>query len=402
MEEKKICSNCKTIINKQQITVLIYFKDNTPSFQVEGYVCPTCKNTVFPFDSILTFRNKYKDYFQNFPNNVRFIEDENPEHGRFCHNCMHRMLQPARLRFLCGCSDSPYYVQKSPLYEDNTCEYFESRYPERRNYIETPNLILRKINKKDTKAIYANWASDKTVTKYLTWKAHQNIQETEKFVDKVIQGYEKDWKHKNYLIVWKHTNEVIGNIRATIDENNIATLGYVLAKKWWGHGVMTEATAFLIGYLFEVFHVNMVSAACVEENIASAKVMQKAGMSFELKVHEKLSPNAKEETDICWYSISKEEYTMIKQIEYEEQRNLDFQWFCQHHKDIFNKYHKAGYVAISNFEVHGIYNTIREALNDMEKRGYMAGTYIVQYCDGTEASFTAYINYLRKTPIESK
>ncbi len=40
--------------------------------------------------------------------------------------------------------------------------------------LETDRLILRKYIAEDAIAMYKNWASDKEVTKFLTWPAHSN------------------------------------------------------------------------------------------------------------------------------------------------------------------------------------------------------------------------------------
>ena len=51
--------------------------------------------------------------------------------------------------------------------------------------IETDRLILRKYVIEDAAAMYKNWASDKEVTKYLTWPPHAN--------QKISQGVIEDW-----------------------------------------------------------------------------------------------------------------------------------------------------------------------------------------------------------------
>ncbi|HPE95669.1 MAG TPA: GNAT family N-acetyltransferase, partial [Bacillota bacterium] len=41
--------------------------------------------------------------------------------------------------------------------------------------IKTTRLTLRRFTENDAEAMYANWASDPEVTKYLRWKAHPNV-----------------------------------------------------------------------------------------------------------------------------------------------------------------------------------------------------------------------------------
>ena len=45
--------------------------------------------------------------------------------------------------------------------------------------IETNRLILRKFKRADSENMFKNWSSDSKVTKYLSWKAHNSIKESE-------------------------------------------------------------------------------------------------------------------------------------------------------------------------------------------------------------------------------
>jgi len=46
--------------------------------------------------------------------------------------------------------------------------------------IETPRLILRKFTLNDAQDMFENWASCDEVTKYLTWKTHEDVNFTKK------------------------------------------------------------------------------------------------------------------------------------------------------------------------------------------------------------------------------
>ena len=55
--------------------------------------------------------------------------------------------------------------------------------------LETQRLILRPFVRDDCRAIYENWASDKRVTEFLRWEAHDDISVTEKVLGYWINGY---------------------------------------------------------------------------------------------------------------------------------------------------------------------------------------------------------------------
>lgn len=49
--------------------------------------------------------------------------------------------------------------------------------------LETERLVLRRFVNKDALAMYKNWATDKEVTKYLTWPPHPNQEVSRKVVE---------------------------------------------------------------------------------------------------------------------------------------------------------------------------------------------------------------------------
>lgn len=58
----------------------------------------------------------------------------------------------------------------------------------------TKRLILRRFTTDDAEAMFNNWASDKEVTKYLTWPTHTNV-----FVSKtIINSWIELYKNLNH------------------------------------------------------------------------------------------------------------------------------------------------------------------------------------------------------------
>lgn len=60
-----------------------------------------------------------------------------------------------------------------------------------------------------------------------------------------------------------------------------AELGYWVAEKYWGQGIMSRAIPLMMKYAFENFDVNRIFARPYEHNIASHKVLLKAGFKLE-------------------------------------------------------------------------------------------------------------------------
>ncbi|MCP3031556.1 GNAT family N-acetyltransferase [Halobacillus sp. A1] len=173
--------------------------------------------------------------------------------------------------------------------------------------LETEHLVLRKIDKKDTNDIYS-YCSNSAVSRYVTWDTHTCKEETESFIDCVLDGYKHDHK-----ALWgmelKATGKIVGTIDfVSIDEQHMnAEIGYVLSEVWWGRGLTTEASKRLIQFGFTELKLERIQARCMAENIGSQKVMEKAGMSFEGTSRKGFFSNGTFH-DIKNYSILREEF----------------------------------------------------------------------------------------------
>ncbi|MDU2383423.1 MAG: GNAT family N-acetyltransferase, partial [Finegoldia magna] len=75
--------------------------------------------------------------------------------------------------------------------------------------MKTDKMILRKFTINDAEKMYENWASDSRVTKFLTWKPHTSINQTES----IIKQWINDGKNV-YFAICNTNNENIGCISA--------------------------------------------------------------------------------------------------------------------------------------------------------------------------------------------
>jgi [ribosomal protein S5]-alanine N-acetyltransferase len=63
-----------------------------------------------------------------------------------------------------------------------------------------------------------------------------------------------------------------------------ATVGYWLGEEFWGRGVMTEAVTAVTNFCSENFPLRRISAEVFANNPASARVLEKAGFTFEARL----------------------------------------------------------------------------------------------------------------------
>lgn len=174
--------------------------------------------------------------------------------------------------------------------------------------LETERLILRKFNKNDAESVFRNWASDDMVTKYLTWSAHQNADQSTGYIKFCLDSY-NDADSYQWGIVLKETGELFGNISVVkLNEDLEAVeLGYVIGRDYWGNGYAAEAVKVVIAFLFEEVGVNRIAARHDTNNPNSGQVMQKAGMNYE-GTFRQADRNNRGIVDCAIYSILKREY----------------------------------------------------------------------------------------------
>jgi ribosomal-protein-alanine N-acetyltransferase len=60
-----------------------------------------------------------------------------------------------------------------------------------------------------------------------------------------------------------------------------AEIGYWLAEPYWGRGIMTEAVRAIAEYGFTTFEIARIEADVFARNVASARVLEKAGFTLE-------------------------------------------------------------------------------------------------------------------------
>lgn len=174
--------------------------------------------------------------------------------------------------------------------------------------LETPRLILRPFTVDDAPAMFANWASDGEVTKYLTWPTHTDPSVSRAYCEG-IQGSYADPKHYEWAIVLKELGEPIGSISVVGRQAETACfhIGYCLGRAFWHRGIMTEAFSEVIRFLFEEVGALRVDACHDVRNPHSGQVMAKCGLTYEGTLRRR-GKNNQGICDTVWYGILKEDY----------------------------------------------------------------------------------------------
>ena len=146
--------------------------------------------------------------------------------------------------------------------------------------IRTSRLILRQVTVADAPAAFQNWMSDKEVTRYLTWPPHENSDISAMIIADWVGRYSNNDFYQ-WGIEWE--DELIGSISVVDKDDTVERMeiGYCIGKAWWHKGIMSEALAAVINYLFDEVGVQRISARHDPRNPHSGAVMRKCGMTFE-------------------------------------------------------------------------------------------------------------------------
>jgi len=151
--------------------------------------------------------------------------------------------------------------------------------------IETERLILRFWEETDLMDFYL-YASQPGVGELAGWHHHKSIDESRDILEMFIEN-KSDW-----AMVLKETNKVVGSfgfhnpIWINGDENSEfrnlknTSIGYVLAKPYWGRGLMLEALNAVIKYVFDNDIVQVIAISHFKHNNQSRRVIEKAGFKF--------------------------------------------------------------------------------------------------------------------------
>ncbi len=145
--------------------------------------------------------------------------------------------------------------------------------------IETERLRLRPPAREDAAAIFEQYAQDAEVTKYLVWRPHRSIEETQDFLRRCLSVREQASAFP-WVICRKSDGRLIGMVEIRLGSYK-SDLGYVLAREFWGNGYAPEAVKAITEWALAQANIWRVWAVCDVDNLASARVLEKVGMRRE-------------------------------------------------------------------------------------------------------------------------
>ena len=170
-------------------------------------------------------------------------------------------------------------------------------------FLATDRLLLRPPIDADAETIFATYTQDPEVTRYLMWRPHRHMADAQEYLRRCHDGWTTG-AVLTWMLTHRADQRVLGAIALRLDGHK-AALGYVLARAWWGQGLMPEAGRALLTHAAQLDGLHRVWAVCDVDNHASARVMEKIGMVREgvLRrwiIHPNVSPTPRDALCYAW------------------------------------------------------------------------------------------------------
>lgn len=141
-------------------------------------------------------------------------------------------------------------------------------------------VLLRPLSVRDDLDMYL-YASDPEVTRFLPWEPAPSPDSVRPFLEEQVARRRRG-ESMAFAIVFTETGRMVGStdIMDMRMKRGQAELGYLIARPYWGRGLMTEAARLTLCCAFDTLGIERITAWADEENVASQRVMQKLGMTL--------------------------------------------------------------------------------------------------------------------------
>ncbi len=148
--------------------------------------------------------------------------------------------------------------------------------------LDTPRIVLRDLTDADVELI-ARMAREPSIIRYQSWLRLDSPEDLQRWVrDAVHHNSLQPREAYNLVIEERATGQPVGWIgwgRPSDPQQGDYSFGYALLPGYWGRGYMTEALRAAIRFMFVALGASRISDFCECGNVASARVMEKCGMS---------------------------------------------------------------------------------------------------------------------------
>lgn len=162
---------------------------------------------------------------------------------------------------------------------------------------DTPRLHLRPPVAADAERMFLDLARHPEVSLHLTWPPHDDVSTTLAVIE-MMRADREAGTAATWALTPRGGGDLVGLFTCWPTAHGIE-LGYCLAPHRWGEGLMTEVATAMTEHLLAQDGIFRVWAACDVANVASARVLEKAGFTREgllrrFSVHPNVGPEPRD------------------------------------------------------------------------------------------------------------
>jgi RimJ/RimL family protein N-acetyltransferase len=157
--------------------------------------------------------------------------------------------------------------------------------------LETPRLLLRHLEPGDLDVLFALYR-DPEIRRYYP-DGTLTYQETKEELEWFLNGHPQHPELGLWATIHRETGAFIGRcglLPWTIDGQYEVEVAYMIAKEYWGQGLGTEAALGVRDYAFERLGLSRLICLIDRDNVASMRVAQNIGMTFEREGRDDVGP----------------------------------------------------------------------------------------------------------------
>jgi RimJ/RimL family protein N-acetyltransferase len=145
---------------------------------------------------------------------------------------------------------------------------------------ESSRLLFQEINAADISLVH-HLNSFEEVARFNTIGIPSDISKTAAMLQTILDDRDEEVRCKYLWIVrFKENQDFIGDIGLNLSKpsKSRAEFYYSILPEYWGHGYATEAVRRIIDFSFDELKLHRLSAGVAKGNLASIRVLEKAGL----------------------------------------------------------------------------------------------------------------------------
>ena len=160
-------------------------------------------------------------------------------------------------------------------------------------------IKLRGITAKDVQDLFGGWTSQPDISKYLQFRLHSSIDETENFAAAAVEQMRCGSKAYYTINTLTMNGDVAGIFSIEAEDDVRLKVGFITFRRFQRRGFALSALKLALEWGFSVPAIHRIYALSDTENTGSIRTLERAGLTREgtLKsfgVHPNISPSPRD------------------------------------------------------------------------------------------------------------